>query len=308
MMHKFKFYLWLIDLLSIEPLPLEEIKIRWKFASANDSHLDFSERTFNRYRREAELLMYVEIVCDKKNGNVYRIVRPDGFKNNELREWLHSAFRISNLASSVNQRKDILIESAPAGACLLQNILEAIDRKRMLSLTYKSHYKESQTLQFVPAFVRLFKQRWYVIGENRENKKCVTLAFERISNPVMGEEPVVFSETCSILRNPETYFEHCYGIIRQHDPILIRFRAFWPEDAYLQDVKIHTSQTEIYKTEHYTDFEIYVRPTYDLKQEFLWHRDKLAVLSPESFKNEMIQIIRATLAGYETGKEHAIDE
>ena len=106
----------------------------------------------------------------------------------------------------------------------------------------------------------------------------------------------------------EQYFEHCFGIIRQHEPIAIRFRAFWPQDSYLRDVPLHASQVEILHTDKYTDFEIFVRPTYDLKQKFLWCRDKLAVLSPESFRKDMISIIKATLMNYETGDNNAIDE
>ena len=107
---------------------------------------------------------------------------------------------------------------------------------------------------------------------------------------------------------PEVYFEHCFGIIRQFEPIRICFRAFWPQDAYLKDVPVHSSQIEVNHMEDYTDFEIFVRPTYDLKQELLWHRDKLAVLAPESFRQDMIQVLHATLSGYETGENHAIDE
>lgn len=308
MIFKYKFCMWLIDTLSTSPLTFPQIQKKWMDATANEEGDPLFERTFNRYRREAESLMYVDIECDKKNGNIYRIVWPNGFKNNELQQWLLSAFRISNLASRVSQREEIIIESAPPAAWLLQDIMEAIDKKHPLALTYKSHYQKPQPLQFIPSFVRLFKQRWYVIGENMENKRCVTLALERISNFTIGEQQVHFSKTCGILLKPETYFEHCYGIIRQYEPILIKFRAFWPEDAYLRDVKIHTSQTEVNHTEEYTDFEIYVRPTYDLKQELLWHRDKLAILSPDSFRKEMIEIARATLKNYETGENHAIDE
>lgn len=71
---------------------------------------------------------------------------------------------------------------------------------------------------------------------------------------------------------------------------------------------IHKSQTIIEENEGYTDFEIYVCPTYDLKQELLWHRDKIAVLSPESFRQDMIGILKATLKGYETGINNAINE
>ena len=84
MIFKYKFCLWLIDTLSIQPLTLPEIQKKWLNASANEDGDPLAERTFNRYRREAESLMYVDIKCDKHDGNLYKIIRPDGFKNDEL--------------------------------------------------------------------------------------------------------------------------------------------------------------------------------------------------------------------------------
>ena len=309
MIFKYKFCLWLIDTLSIQPLTLPEIQKKWLNASANEDGDPLAERTFNRYRREAESLMYVDIKCDKRDGNLYKIIRPDGFKNDELQQRLLSAFRVSSLAERVNQREEVMIEPAPPAANLLQDVMEAIDGKRLLRIVYKSHYQDEKEIILLPAFVRLFKQRWYVIGEVRGKERAMTCALERVKEIELLEgSKVKFSPKLRAILKPEVYFEHCFGIIRQFEPITIRFRAFWPQDAYLKDVPLHASQIEVNHTEDYTDFEMFVRPTYDLKQELLWYRDKLAILSPESFRQDMIQVLRATLSGYETGESHAIDE
>lgn len=300
--------MWLIDTLSTSPLTFSDIQKKWLYASANEDGDPLFERTFNRYRREAESLMYVDIKCDKSDGNLYKIVRPEGFKNNDLQEWLLSAFRIANLAERVQNREDVMIEQAPPGASHLQIVMDAIDRGQMLSFTYKSHYKDARKIEFFPAFVRLFEQRWYVIGDLCDNNNAITCALERISEICIVDDKPRLLKGVAHSQSPEQYFEHCFGIIRQHEPIAIRFRAFWPQDSYLRDVPLHASQVEILHTDKYTDFEIFVRPTYDLKQKFLWCRDKLAVLSPESFRKDMINIIKATLMNYETGDNHDIDE
>lgn len=308
MIFKYKFCLWLIDTLSIKPMTLPEIQKKWLNASANEDGDPLAERTFNRYRREAESLMYVDIQCDKRDGNLYKVIRADGVKNDELQQWLLSAFRVSNLAERASDHNKVLLEPAPPAAHLLYTVMEAIDQQRALSFTYASHYKEAVEVTLIPVFVRLFRQRWYVIGEQKGKESPKTCALERMSEVAVSEYKITLSKKMVKLLEPETYFEHCYGIIRQYEPERIRFRAFWPQDGYLRDVPVHTSQTEIERTEQYTDFEIYVRPTYDLKQELLWHRDKLAVLSPEGFREDMIQVLKATLANYETGQNHTIDE
>ncbi|MGL5938064.1 MAG: WYL domain-containing protein [Phocaeicola sp.] len=311
MIFKYKFCLWLIDTLNTQPLTLPEIQKRWLQSGANEEGTPLSERTFNRYRNDAEQLISVDIKCDKRNGNLYKIIYPEGFKSNELQQWVLSAFRVSSLANRVNQREVVQIEPAPPAASLLQEIMEAIDGKHPIRFHYCSHYCENggDDLLFIPAFVRLFRQRWYVLGEIVGEERIKICALERITGlEVVREEKCKISSSLQDLLSPNSYFEHCFGVIRQFEPITIRFRAFWPQDAYLRDVPIHTSQVEIERTNDYTDFEVYVRPTYDLKQELLWHRDKLAVLSPPSFKQEMIEVVKAMCKSYETGENYAIDE
>lgn len=308
MIFKYKFCLWLIDTLSVQPLTLSEIRERWKRASANEDGAPLTARSFLRYYQAAANLMYVDIECNKST-NCYELIWPEDFKSRELQNWLLSAFRVSCLAQRVNQHADVMIEPAPPAAYLLHEVMDAIDREHPLRFTYKSHYKTPHEVVLYPAFVRLFKQRWYVVGEVKGQNFTRSLALERMTNiEVLEGEKIKFSPKLKKILKPEIYFEHCFGIIRQYEPITIRFRAFWPQDAYLKDVPLHSSQVEVAYTENYTDFEIFVRPTYDLKQELLWHRDKLAVLSPESFRQDMLSVLRATLEGYETGVGHAIDE
>lgn len=308
MIFEYKFSLWLIDTLSVKPLTFIEIQSRWKNAAANEDGTPLTVRSFSRYYHKAESLMYVDIECNRST-NCYELKYPDDFKGRELQNWLLSAFRISCLAEHVNHHEKVMIEPAPPAAHLLRKVMDAIDNKHPLSFSYKSHYQESQEVLLYPAFVRLFKQRWYVIGEVSGKKQTQTFALERMTNfAVREEEKVKFTPALKALLKPETYFEHCFGIIRQYEPIQIRFRAFWPQDAYLKDVPLHSSQVEVNHTDAYTDFEIYVRPTYDLKQELLWHRDKLTVLSPEPFRQDMMSVLNSMLEEYKTGENHAVDE
>ena len=316
-MFKYKFCLWLIDKLRVKPLTFKEIQTEWKRSAINGTY-DYilTERSFNRYRRDAESLMDIVITCDKRNGNVYTIENPEELAERHLQDWLLSAFRISDLAQRVKSKKHVMIESAPPAAHLLQTVMDAIDDGLGLSFEYKSHYSsDKRETELTPAFVRLFKQRWYLVGEvvsaTNNTKVSRTFALERISDLKLTETKMTLSKQMQEKLQPSTYFEDCFGIINDNRiaPCFIRFRAFWPQNAYIKDVPLHASQQVVSDaTADYTDFEIYVRPTYDLKQEFLWHRDKVAILSPESFRQDMIGVVKAMLKGYETGEYNAIDE
>ena len=208
MIFKYKFCLWLIDTLSVQPLTLPQIQKRWLNASANEDGYPLAERSFNRYRRQAESLMFVDIQCDKRDGNLYKIVAPDGFKNNELQQWLLSAFRVSSLAERVKNRADVMIENAPPSAYLLQDIMEGIEGKHPLRFVYKSHYTEAKDCELLPAFVRLFRQRWYVIGLERGTERTKTCALERMTNVEVLQETFKLTAKHNALLNPQHYFEH----------------------------------------------------------------------------------------------------
>ena len=100
---------------------------------------------------------------------------------------------------------------------------------------------------------------------------------------------------------PSDYFAHSYGVINEGEPTLIQIRAFWPQNAYLKDVPLHHSQEVISDNENYTDFELYVRPTYDFIQAILSNREKVIVLGPSELKSQIISILKAMQLSYETG-------
>ena len=307
---KYKFCIWLVDtlLLNKQGLTIDYIQHKWRNSSYNPDGNILTERSFHRYRNDAESLFNIDIVCEKSNGGVYKIASTEELDKNAAIQWLLNGLRISNLGDLCQKHQNLILEDAPLGVQRLQIIMEAIDKKKSLKLTYKSHYGLPRVYLFSPVFVRLFKQRWYVIGADIEKDRGITFALERILDISIIEEQHKLSKELKQTLNSKTYFAHCYGIIRQYEPQTIRFRAFWPQNLYLKDMPIHESQELITETDDYSDFEIFVRPTYDLKQEFFWNRDKLAILAPDAFRMDMINILEATLKAYKTGGNFSIDE
>lgn len=310
MNYKYKFCIWLVDALlnNTRGMTFKEIQEKWRGSSFNPNGEVLTLRSFYRYKQDAQSLFNVDIRCDKKNGSIYWLDTTTELQKNKPMQWLMNGLRISNIQAACKDNSKIILEPAPVGIQRLQSIIEAIEDKKALRIIYKSHYGEPKEHQFIPVFIRLFKQRWYVIGEDVELKQPTTFALERIVELSTEALPREISESLVKVLDPETFFSDCYGVIRKHEPQLIRFRAFWPQNLYLKDLPIHESQTLINETDNYSDYEIYVRPTYDLKQEFFWNRDKLAVLAPESLRQDMIHILEAMLNSYKTGESFAINE
>lgn len=293
-MDKYKFCIWLVDSLLRKPLSFEELQNKWTNSSSNDSSKELSERSFIRYRREAELLFHVQIKYEKRIGK-YSIADGENIQHDKLLSWILATYRLSNVSLDIKQKSIIQLEPPAPKSEYLDIILEAIESKSMLHLTYKSHYKDPEELDFYPVFVRLCQQRWYVIGVNLNKDLVRVYAFERISNLTIqsyGGKPI--SHTI----NPDEYFTYSYGVINDEEPQLIQIRAFWPQNLYLKDVPLHPSQETLYETEDFTDFELFVRPTYDFIQALLSQREQLIVLGPHLLVKSMQEVIAKMAANY----------
>lgn len=105
MVQKFKFCLWLVDLLTVKPLTLIDKQHKWVNSTLNDRQEELPERTFSRYRRDTESLLNVDIQCDKRNGNIYFIANKEELQSNRLLEWLRMCYRLTNLSKDIKKKQ-----------------------------------------------------------------------------------------------------------------------------------------------------------------------------------------------------------
>lgn len=280
-------------------MSLDEIQCEWLDSAANSEGIPLTARTFSRYKAHAESLLNVDIECDKST-NRYRLVAGDS-----VAEWVLSALRVSELARRVDSRDFIMLENPPAGSENLDTVIGARERGAMLDFDYRSLFQESRRYRAVPVFLRLFRQRWYMTARQKGKEFLTTFALERMSDIKTGE-PCCIAGRGEV--NPAEYFTDCFGVIHGGESERIVVRAFWPQDAYLAEVPLHHSQRVLEKTENWTDYELRVCPTYDFKQELLWHRDKLAVISPAWLRDDMLDILARMTESYLTGEPHCKDE
>jgi hypothetical protein len=318
-----KFYCWLIGKLEHRRMTLQQICDDWADSSSNIDGKELSVRTFHRYREEIASLFGIEIECDKAAGYQYYI-RRDRYANTEITEWLLSSLRIASLGDMLKYHDKVMLEDAPLHTEYLDDIVMAIDKHYAIRFHYRTPYSDEMDMKLTPAFIRLFRQRWYVIGNLMEQnghapKPCQdgsdycprVLPFDRMSNmEIVCEKQPLSKKTQELLR-PDNFYDGCYGIIRQQNlnPRKIRIRVFFPENNYINEVPLHESQTKICDAEDqsYTDYELTVSTTRDFEQELLWHGRKIVVLSPDDFRKEMIGILKDMVRSYTTG-ENTVEE
>jgi len=301
MEYKMKFYLWAIDRLRRRRMTLKELTTEWEDSYLNDEHRALTRRTFFRYKDDILALFGIDIECDKAAGNSYGIKR-SLYDDDETIDWLLSALRMATLSDRMKQHENVMLEPPPRNAELLDDFLRAIDQHYAVSFHYETPFGKEFNTVFIPAFLRLFRQRWYVIGQRTEDNAVRSLAFDRMTNVSVVEKRHKLSKKLERELKPDVFFKETFGIIKD-DKLKaekIRIGAFWPEDKFIEETPLHPSQQRVYHEDGYTEFELTVQPTRDFKQELLWHGRKLIVVSPKSLRDEMVQTLEDMRQSYLT--------
>ena len=302
--NRVKFYCWLIARLEQRHLTFEEIANEWRDANANPFGEELLLRTFHRYRAAILSQFGINVECDKSDGYRYYVKR-DPVEDDEVTEWLLSSMRLSSLGDMLKYHNKVMLDTPPYNTEYLDDILAAIDKQYLLKFKYVSAFGAESDMIIQPAFVRYYKQRWYVIGV-KEEKLVRCLPFDRISFLKVICEKHPMSKEMKKFLTPERYYEDCYGIYRMEDvPVEnIRIRAFYPEYNLIEEVPLHESQQKVKESKDgmYREYTLTVRPSRDFLQELLWHGRNLVVLKPESLRQEMIGILKNMMESYEDGE------
>lgn len=314
--NRMRFYSWLISLLEQKHLTLAEIIDEWRDATANSENEELDQRTFHRYRENILSLFGVSVLCNRHNGYRYYVER-DPVENNKVTEWMLSSVRLASLGDKLKNHNKVMLDTPPYNSEYLDDVLEAIDKQYLLKFKYVTAFGKESDFVLQPAFVRYFKQRWYVIGVKMkgegedgakadEENEVRCLPFDRISFLDIIRKKHPLSKKMKDFLTPENYYEDCFGIYHMEDvPVEdIRIRVFYPEYNYIEEVPLHESQWKVneYKDGLYREYTLRLRPTRDFLQELLWHGRGITVLKPESLRLQMIDILKKMTESYESGE------
>ena len=159
-----------------------------------------------------------------------------------------------------------------------------------LEISYKNYWQpEAHTFEIAPYCVKVFKQRWYVVGKSERYDSPRVYALDRIQNLRITDAKFVFPPDF----DPKEYFHYSLGIIvGEEEPVIIRLKAFGHQADYIRARPFHPSQQEIEKQEDYSVFEYFMRPTFDFYQEMLSQGAGVEILSPEPVRQKMLGQIR----------------
>lgn len=295
----FRQYIWLTDIiLRSEGITFQELNERWVKTEMSGG-IPMIRQTFNRHREAIQDIFGINIECQTKGGYYYYIENKETLKSNDLRSWMLDSLCIGNMLMESNLLKDrIVLENIPAGKEYLRSIINAMKEEHKLQMTYKKFgQQESYTIIVEPYAIKVFKQRWYLLAKNYKRIEPTIYALDRIVSLEETNEKFNYPSDFDV----ELFFKDCYGVLcGTNDKVQrIVIRAYYPYINYLRTLPIHHSQKELTSTSEYADFEVYLRPTFDFRQELFSQSDEVEVLEPISLREEMKEALKKTLKRYE---------
>lgn len=294
----FNKYIWLVNTLyRNKRMTLKEINHSWIHTDLSDGN-PLPRRTFHNHREKIQEFFDINIECDRATSEYY-IEDVDTLSNDKVRFWLLNSFAVGNIINEQQKLHDrIMLEKNPSGEIFLTTIIEAMRENKVLQFSYKAFLEsEVHTVTLLPYFIRIFKQRWYIIGLNRHYQQVRIYSLDRMTSAELTKEDFEYPSDFS----PEEYFKNSFGIIVEDKPvenIIIKVNS--PQNNYLKTLPLHHTQKLLFDCDSFTTFQYALRPSLDFKQEILSLGPTVEVIQPQSLRDEIISTLKKTLENYNT--------
>jgi len=302
-------HIWILSKLYENPkgLTYKEFAYEWGRTELNSLKTPLPKRTFADCLRAIEEAFDIQISSDARNGYRYRIVNREWLEKDNVKDWLLSAFAVNGLLQDSKGLRDrVMFEEIPSGNEYLLKILGAMKKDNVIRISYQDFYDTApHEIDLEPYCVRVFRQRWYVIGVMRnipdwEEASEMTnqgnirrYALDRIKYLEVTDEafkmPVHFSA--------ESYFANAFGIIVEPEKykverIRLKVTDINHRRQYIRSLPLHDSQREVERYDDYSIFELQVMPAYDFIQQILAMSNEVEVLSPENVREEIARWVK----------------
>ena len=280
-------YIWLIDTIRrAGKISHKDLSDKWERCKDLSDCKPLHRATFNRWRDAIYEQFGIMIDCQKVGGYLYYIANPEDIDEDKLKKWMLDSFAVGNaIGENLLLKGRILVDEIPSGRDHLTTILEAMKENRIVEISYRP-FKRSHSYTFTiePYCVKLFENRWYVLGRNNRDEIKI-YGLDRL------EEAHATDSTFMLPKgfNAEEFFATYYGVVIGDGtkPERIVIRANEDHKHYLRSLPLHFSQRQIEDCGEYADFELYLAPTYDFVMKLLQYGSMIEVMSPVSLRRTM---------------------
>lgn len=290
-------YIWILDTIKrhgrITRAALDDL---WARSPLSDGET-MSRRTFYNYRQAIQDLFNINIECDAATYEYF--IADEDKHNRSVTDWLLNSAAVSDvLQNSREVSGRIFLEDIPSSREHLATVIDAIKASKIITFDYNNFTRSRPAtgLRFEPYVLKLFRQRWYVVGMNVKESRLKTYALDRMSRVAIESASFALPDGF----DPDAYFRDSFGIVvTRQAPRRIVLRAEPLQSKYLRALPLHASQREtVHDT--YSLFTYRMRVTEDLCDELMSFGPRVTVISPPELRAMMIDRLKRALEGYTT--------
>jgi len=288
-------YISLIKKLRSGAASFEEIeKHLQREEEIQDVPLTISKRTLQRDINEIRSLFNIDIQCNNRHEYFIDSGADDAFNERTLEAF--DLFSSLNLAENISpflhfdQRK-------ARGTEHMYGLLHAIKKRSVVEIMHCKFWEAKPSLRVLePYALKESQGRWYLIARDRKDHHVKTFGLDRIYEVHVLREKFIFPKGFDVHEK----FKDCFGIIDLKSAatkkVILQFDA--EQGEYILAQPLHSSQQTVERNKEFITIQIDVKATYDLIREILSHGDQVQVLSPESLRKEIRNMLKSTAQLY----------
>ena len=293
----FNRYIWLIDTIRAHGhITFTDISDLWRDSALNDTGERLSERTFFNHKDAIKDTFGITIKFDKTMGYY---LQDEDFDTDGIRSWLLASLSVNNtLTEGTDMRSRILFEREPSGEKYLSSVIRAMREGKQLEISYRKFKDdEARTFDICPFALKIFKQRWYLIGgKNSKDLEPHIYALDRVEYLQQTRRDFKMPDKF----DAEDYFAGYFGIVvdKNERPQRIVLKVYSKQRQYFRTLPLHKSQKEVEIQPDYSIFEYWMAPTWDLDMDLMQYADEVEVMEPECLRDEIIDHAWCMLDAY----------
>ncbi|MDR1861357.1 MAG: WYL domain-containing protein [Bacteroidales bacterium] len=188
------------------------------------------------------------------------------------------------------------------GLDYLDTIYRAIRERMPLKIQYKSfNYPTPLTWIFYPYLLKEYRNRWFVFGARKDDKKFLNPALDRMLSVEIAEEERYYSNTYF---EPDTFFDDVIGVTKELDAKAERilFSVRKADAPYVETKPLHHSQKVVGRRPDGSivcEITVVINP--ELFREILGFGEGIRILEPRSFADSIAARLRNAATQYEDG-------
>ncbi|WP_281232483.1 helix-turn-helix transcriptional regulator [Flavobacterium gelatinilyticum] len=188
------------------------------------------------------------------------------------------------------------------GLHYLDEIYQAIIKKMVLIITYKSFKSREETVfHFHPFILKEFNNRWFLIGKKKATQPITNLALDRIVS-------IDYDFNLSYIEedfDAESYYKDIIGVT-VNSGLQPRRVELWIDASnapYVLTKPLHPSQRVIKENEDRSVIvHLFISPNYEMERLLLGFGDSIEVLRPENLRNRMKKILERAISRYNSNE------